>query len=189
MVSVVPRPASLSMETVPPHPSMSLRLMARPSPLPLVRVEKCGSNTRERVSGAIPCPSSRTQTVVNLAVGVTVTVTDPAGKIVPAWRVFWTVFGTSNQLLAALTLLGLTTWLRRSGRGWRFVAFPCAFMMGMTLWALGILLKGWVAKFRAGGPLLEPVGIASLLLMILALVLLAEGLRALKAPASPLSTR
>ncbi len=109
---------------------------------------------------------------------VTVNVTDPSGKVVPAWRVFWTVFGTSNQLLAALTLLGLTTWLRRSGKGWIFAAVPCAFMMGMTLWALGILLNGWVAKFRAGGAIMDPVGMASLLLMGLALVLLVEGVRA-----------
>ena len=29
---------------------------------------------------------------------------------------FWTLFGTSNQLLAALTLLGITVWLKRTGK-------------------------------------------------------------------------
>ncbi|MEO5937171.1 MAG: carbon starvation CstA family protein, partial [Terriglobales bacterium] len=33
-----------------------------------------------------------------------------------SWRQFWVLFGTSNQLLAALTLLGITVWLYRSGK-------------------------------------------------------------------------
>src|SRR4029079_13398439 len=31
-----------------------------------------------------------------------------------AYRTFWVLFGTSNQLLAALSLLGISVWLRRS---------------------------------------------------------------------------
>ena len=37
-----------------------------------------------------------------------------------AYRVFWTLFGTSNQLLAALTLLAVSVWLHRSGRRYWF---------------------------------------------------------------------
>jgi len=101
---------------------------------------------------------------------VTVTMTDPSGKVIPAWKAFWVVFGTSNQLLAALTLLGLTTWLRDSGRAWWFVAVPCAFMMVVTLWALAILIKG-------------PLALPSLLLMVLAFCLLWEGLKVIRRPA------
>lgn len=112
---------------------------------------------------------------------VTVNISDPAGHVVPAWRVFWTVFGTSNQLLAALTLLGLTAWLRRSGKPFWFAAIPGVFMMGVTLWALGFLLKGWLARGPlSGGFLLDPVGAASLGLMVLALTLLGEGVRVLR---------
>ena len=120
---------------------------------------------------------------------VTVTLTDPSGKVMPAWRVFWTVFGTSNQLLAALTLLGLTTWLRKSGKPWGFAAVPCAFMMVVTLWALWILLKGWALRLQSGGPLFDPVAVASILLLGLALSLLVEGFKVLKAPASSISSR
>jgi len=82
--------------------------------------------------------------------------------------------------LAALTLLGLTIWLRRSGKAWGFSAVPCAFMMVMTLWALGVLLRGWVVKLQTGGALLDPVGMASLLLMTLGVVLAVEGFRAMR---------
>ncbi len=34
------------------------------------------------------------------------------------WSVFWPLFGASNQLLAALTLVGVTVWLWRTRRAW-----------------------------------------------------------------------
>jgi len=37
---------------------------------------------------------------------------------------FWTIFGTSNQLLAALTLMTLSLCLARSGRRWWVSAIP-----------------------------------------------------------------
>ena len=49
----------------------------------------------------------------------------------------WRVFGASNQLLAALTLLGLAIWLRRTRRRAGFILVPMVFVMVMTLWALG----------------------------------------------------
>jgi carbon starvation protein len=48
----------------------------------------------------------------------------------------WKIFGASNQLLAALTLLALSIWLRRSARSALFIALPMVFVMIMTVWAL-----------------------------------------------------
>ena len=54
---------------------------------------------------------------------------DAAGKPIPVWRTFWYLFGASNQLLAALTLLGVTVWLwrtrRRRGSGSSPACRPC----------------------------------------------------------------
>lgn len=65
--------------------------------------------------------------------------TDATGKIVERWRIFWELFGASNQLLAALTLLGVTVWLWRTYRA-KWVLFvtglPCVFMYTMSMWAL-----------------------------------------------------
>ena len=66
------------------------------------------------------------------AISITWTVTDANGAIVPAWKVFWTLFGTSNQLLAALTLLAITVWMKRTRRPWLVTAIPAAFMLVMT---------------------------------------------------------
>ncbi len=108
---------------------------------------------------------------------VTATLADASGKVIPAWKAFWVVFGTSNQLLAALTLMGLTAWLRKSGKPWGFAAVPCLFMMIMTLWALVTLLKGWLIRLQAGGPWLDPTAVAALLLLALAASLIREGWR------------
>lgn len=77
------------------------------------------------------------------------TMTNPAtGKPVPAWKVFWTLFGTANQLLAALTLTGITVWLLRSGRRWLYTALPAAFMVAITFTMLSLLLWDWCQAFR-----------------------------------------
>ena len=59
-----------------------------------------------------------------------------------SWASFWTLFGASNQLLAALTLVSMTVWLHRTGRRWLFAALPAAFVLGITVWALGLLVAG-----------------------------------------------
>jgi len=52
---------------------------------------------------------------------------------------FWTLFGASNQLLAALTLLSITVWLSNARQRFGFTLFPMAFVLVMTLWSLGKL--------------------------------------------------
>ncbi len=55
---------------------------------------------------------------------------------------FWDLFGASNQLLAALTLLGVTVWLwrtRRSPLVWLVTGVPTVVMYTMSTWALAQL--------------------------------------------------
>jgi len=68
-----------------------------------------------------------------------ITLLDSAGKPVPAWKVFWTTFGSSNQLLAALALIGITVWLLKTAKNknaWKFTFVPAVFMFIMSSWAL-----------------------------------------------------
>jgi carbon starvation protein len=52
------------------------------------------------------------------------------------YRDAWKVFGASNQLLAALSLLGIAVWLRRRGRRPWYTIVPMAFVMTATVAAL-----------------------------------------------------
>ena len=49
----------------------------------------------------------------------------------------WPVFGSANQLLAALALLALTVWVANLKKGYLFVLIPMIFMFAVTLTALG----------------------------------------------------
>jgi carbon starvation protein len=52
----------------------------------------------------------------------------------------WPVFGSANQLLAALALLALTVWVANLKKGFLFVLIPMIFMFAVTLTALGTLI-------------------------------------------------
>jgi carbon starvation protein len=117
-----------------------------------------------------------------LATGITCIV--PAGFLLlsgeNAYRLFWVLFGTSNQLLAALSLLGITVWLKRSGRRYGFTLVPMLFVLAVTLSAL-VLLIGDVLRGGAGAAGALNGGVAALLLA-LALGLLVIGLHRMVAP-------
>ena len=53
----------------------------------------------------------------------------------------WPVFGSSNQLLAALALLVVSTWLLNRGIQAWFTLIPAAFMMATTLYSLVLLMQ------------------------------------------------
>jgi carbon starvation protein len=63
-----------------------------------------------------------------------------------AFSALWPIFGTANQLLAAMALLTVSAWLLlRKRKNW-FTLVPAVFMVLTTLVSLGILLKGYIAK-------------------------------------------
>jgi len=50
--------------------------------------------------------------------------------------ILWPLFGTSNQLLAGISLLLITIWLKRQGRPIIYTLVPMIFVLFMTLWAM-----------------------------------------------------
>jgi carbon starvation protein len=106
----------------------------------------------------------------------------------PVWRTFWELFGASNQLLAALTLLGITVWLWRTRRAWwvwLVTGLPTVFMYVMSTWALTAMT---LPKFRdASGWKLpaDPVPWVGLVLIGLAALMLVEAIRVLASLGTP----
>ena len=96
---------------------------------------------------------------------MTITLTDAAGKPIPAWKLFWTTFGASNQLLAALALVGITVWLlntAKNKKAWIATVIPAVFMFIMSTWALiRLFLQYTVVKgvfgFPAGANVIIPI--------------------------------
>jgi len=105
-----------------------------------------------------------------------------------AYRTFWTLFGTSNQLLAALTLLSITLWLRRNGKKYWYTLWPTVFVGAITVWALFIqfymgardaMNGSWRTAAGAVNPTV-PNAVVSLALLALAGVFVVEAMRTVK---------
>ncbi len=92
-----------------------------------------------------------------------------------SWSGFWALFGASNQLLAALTLLSITAWLYQARKRIAFTLLPMLFVLVITLWALGALTIG---NFQAanGFDVKFINGVASLTLIALAIYLVITAL-------------
>lgn len=48
----------------------------------------------------------------------------------------WPLFGTANQLLAAISLMLVSIWLKRLGRNYFVTFVPMVFLLVMTVWAM-----------------------------------------------------
>jgi carbon starvation protein len=110
-------------------------------------------------------------TLVLPAIFVLISLKDPLGNPIPAWKAIWPVFGTSNQLLAGLVALVILVWLKKTGRRVGFIIGPMLFMNVVTLWALVLML----IRHK-----LSAVGIIAAVLLLLALLLMFEALRTLR---------
>jgi carbon starvation protein len=107
---------------------------------------------------------------------LSIQVTDASGKIIPAYLVVLSVFGASNQLLAALSLTGLFVWIRKLNKGivpQVIVGVPMVFMTVITLWTLILNINRWLDAISEGKrTITDPSGILNVLLIVLALSLL-----------------
>jgi len=89
------------------------------------------------------------------------------------WSAIWPVFGSANQLLAGLALLGATAWLAHMGKKYEATLYPMIFMIAVTVVALLTMV---FQNFAKGNYLL---GIVSLVLLILAGFVINEGMKAI----------
>lgn len=100
-----------------------------------------------------------------------------------AYKVAWFLFGTSNQLLASLTLLGVSVWLWRSGKNALITIIPMFFMLIITFWSLILSIIPGIQTIFSGKPL-ELQGIiitvTSIVLFILALCVIGVTLNVLR---------
>lgn len=70
-----------------------------------------------------------------------------------AYQTIWPIFGSANQLLAALALIAVTAWLIQKGKKSLFTALPAGFMIVTTITSLFLLLdryfstSNWILAF------------------------------------------
>lgn len=103
-----------------------------------------------------------------LATGITICVSFVL--ILYGYVKIWPIFGSANQLLAALALLAITAWLSKNGKKTWATIIPMIFMFIVTLSALGLLIKQYLFSVDKNYIL----GIIACVLLVLSLVLIYE---------------
>ena len=122
--------------------------------------------------------------ITNPYVATVITVVAGVALGLTGYAKIWALFGAANQLLAALGLLAVCCWLGKIGRNNKMFYFPMFFMLVVTLTSLAFTIKTQITGIIAGG---EGVawfyirGIIGVLLVILAIDLVVEGVKALSA--------
>ena len=96
----------------------------------------------------------------------------------------WGLFGAANQLLAGIGLLAVATWLGNLGKNNKMFLLPMGFMIVVTICSLALTVKNQVGMIMAGGADWGPWAqtILGVLLIVLAIVLVIEGVQTLKNP-------
>ena len=108
-----------------------------------------------------------------------------------SYKAIWPIFGSANQMLAALALLAGSVWLANKGQKNGFLRYPMYFMFAVTLSALAILVHHKIVSLLnhySGTKLLDSFNLVStymlagigILLFVVAIILVGEAYRKLK---------
>ena len=137
-------------------------------------IDSTKGETLENVSGI-------KKTLANPYVATIITVVAGVVLGLNGYAKIWALFGSANQLLAALALLCVATWLGNIGKKNSMVVIPMFFMLCVTIASLCINTVKQFNLISAGGADWGPwvQAIVGILLVVLAVVLAIEGISTL----------
>ena len=107
--------------------------------------------------------------LTNMYISTTITVVCSGLFAVVGYEKIWPIFGSANQLLAAIALMAIAIWLANTKRGCKEFIIPIVFMFVVTIVSLCFNIKANIGV----NSLLVIIAIA---LLILALILIKEAL-------------
>ena len=94
-------------------------------------------------------PNSIREALGNRYVATLITIAAAWYMASGSYLTIWPIFGTANQMLAALALLAITAWLKKEGKETFMITIPMYFMFAVTFTSLGQLIyvnlgKNWL---------------------------------------------
>jgi carbon starvation protein len=111
---------------------------------------------------------------LGIAAALLLAVTQAGGK---GGLILWPLFGTTNQLVAGVTLLIVSVWLRQNGRPYVYTLVPMIFVGLATVFAMLGEVRGYFAAFSEQWLL----AVLGSLILALDLWVVGEGMRVLLA--------
>lgn len=111
--------------------------------------------------------------LTNMYVSTTITVVLGSYLAIGGFAKIWPIFGSANQLLAAIALMAIALWLKKSKRSFNMLTIPMVFMLFVTLLALGFLARDNIVDAN------YILVVFAVLLFILAIVLAVQGYKIL----------
>lgn len=131
-----------------------------------------GKTYKEAEGAAKVLANPLVATIISVVLGIGLGMTGYAN--------IWALFGAANQLLAALGLMAVASWLGSVGRNNKMFYIPMIFMLVVTLTSLCFTIKSNLLGAMAGG---EGVAwmwvraIIAILLVVLAVILAVDSIR------------
>ncbi len=121
------------------------------------------------------------KTMVNPYVATIITVVLGIALGMTGYGKIWGLFGAANQLLAGIGLLAVATWLSNVGKNNKMFLLPMGFMIVVTICSLCVTVKNQIGLITKGGADWGPYAqaIIAVLLIVLAIVLVIEGIQTL----------
>lgn len=102
-------------------------------------------------------------------------IVDEKGNPIPAWKIFWTVFGSSNQLLAGFVLFAVSIWLFKQKKKYIYTMIPSIFMLVISMMSLFLIVKPALQKIISGNLSIGPIDVTAIILIGLSILLFLEG--------------
>ena len=119
--------------------------------------------------------------LVNPYVATAITVVLGIALGMTGYAKIWPLFGAANQLLAALGLLAVATWLGKIGKKNKMFYIPMAFMLVVTITSLFFTLKSNITNVMGGTEMVWSIVriVISALLIVLSIILAVDGVKTL----------
>lgn len=109
----------------------------------------------------------------NMYVSTTITVVCSGILAVMGYEKIWPIFGSANQLLAAIALMAIAIWLANSNKSFKEFIIPIIFMFIVTIVSLCFNIKANIGVNYA-------LVIIAVLLLVLAIILIKEAIMFIK---------
>jgi carbon starvation protein len=134
-------------------------------------------------------PNAVTKACSNMYVATVLTIGISVILLIAGYAKIWPIFGSANQLLAALALLAVSAWVIRKGKKTWETIIPVVFMFAVTFTAIVILVSQHATAFvsalktpaAGSNPWIDhlPLAVIGTVLFVLAVLEVVEAVRML----------